>query len=477
MRLKKTNLISLLTALILIFSAMPVLAAEEGGQPGRAYQIDFKVLKDGTDEVSAADQYTEKPAKVTVEDGIGYVELTLLKSGWIAAFEVEQAGKLQAAAAVSQDEEADTRTVKFPVENIREKLNARFVVEVPSISYKGEYAVQLSFDTTGMPGAPASEEPASGEAEATADESADDTSGAQTVQLSVLKDGTDEPSSLGNYTSKTGQLHERDGAYFLTFILTSSDLITAFQYEDGEGYVDAVVLNEDKEANTRTVGIVVTDIAAKQNIALEVNAGPRGSMKHNAQIVIDIAEASEEGEQPIFSDIQQHWAQAAIKEAVALGIIAGYEDHTFRPDNPITRAQLAVILTNALKLDEAADISNLADRASIPGYAAAAVEQVYAAGLVSGYEDGTFRPNATLSRAQLAVIVANVGSLELAAGEAASFSDADSIPVWAQPSIAAVVDAGLMSSRDNGAFAPGDAATRAEVVAALIQALAGNAAK
>ncbi|WP_158560769.1 NEAT domain-containing protein [Paenibacillus contaminans] len=469
MRAKWTNLISLLTALLLIFSAVPAFAAESEGQPERAYQVDFKVLKDGTDEVSAADQYVQKPAKVTVEDGVGYAELTLLKSGWIAKFEVEQDGTLQAASVTGQDEAADTRTVKFRVGNIREKTNARFVVEVPAMNYKGEYNVQLSFDTTGMPGG---SKPA---------EEAEATDGSNEVQLSVLKDGTDEPSSLGNYASKTGKLYERDGAYFLTFTLFSSSMITAFQYENGEKFVDSVVLSEDKDADSRTVGIVVTDVTKKQNIALEVNAGPRGVMKHKAQIVLSAASGSSEGSgeaaQPTFRDIQEHWAKTAIEEAVKHGIVQGYEDHTFKPDNQITRAQAAVIFANALKLNQAVEIPNASDEADIPGYAAAAVKQVRAAGLMSGYDDGAFRPNASLNRAELAVIIAKAKGLKVTDGAVPSFSDAGSIPVWAQPSVAAAVEAGLISGRSEHTFAPADIATRAEIVTLVIKLLASSAAK
>ncbi len=484
MRIKLAKYLSLLTVLMLIFSVVPVWAADQTGQPERAYQVDFKVLKDGTDQVSEADKYTQKPAKITVEDGVGYAQVTLLNSSWIVDFEVEQSGALQAATVIEEDAESDTRTIKFPLDNIREKIDAKFVVEVAAYNYKSEHLVQLLFDTTGMPGGsqpqPADEGEALEETEeagATNDsEQAAPTDPSNEVQLAVHKDGTDEPSSLGNYMSKTGQLHERDGAYLLSFTLTSSSLVTAFQYESGESYADAIVLSEDKEADTRSLGIVVTDPSKKQNVALEVQAGPRGVMKHAAQIVIG-APGSNGTPQVSLSDIDKHWAKSSIEAAVARGIVSGYDDQTFRPDNSINRAQLAVILANALKLNKSADNSTLADEASVPAYAAASVAQVHAAGLMSGYEDGTFRPNASLNRAQLAVIIANVKGLALTEGAAPTFSDADSIPVWAQPAVAAATDAGLISGRSNGSFAPADAATRAEVVTVIMKLIAEAAAQ
>ena len=49
-----------------------------------------------------------------------------------------------------------------------------------------------------------------------------------------------------------------------------------------------------------------------------------------------------------FSDVRGHWAQAAIDKASALGLIAGYADGTFRPDQKVTRAQLVAILNEVL---------------------------------------------------------------------------------------------------------------------------------
>jgi len=461
LKMKTGKWVSLLVAMMLLLSAAPALAADSagGGAPERSYEVAFKVLKDGTDEVSAADEYVHKPAKVMVENGVGYAELTLLKSSWISAFEVEQDGKLTAASVVSSDEKADTRTVKFPVGDIRNKINARIAVEVPAMNYKGDYKVQLAFDTTGMPGAPAKPEGA---------ETGETGSAGYEAPLSVLKDGTDEPSSLGNYTSKTGRLYERDGSYYFSFTLLSSNLIPSFQYEADGKFVDATVVSEDKEANSRVVEIAVADVQGKTNVALEVNAGPHGIMKHKAQIVI---QASGEKVESVFEDIENHWAKAAIEQAVSLGIVKGDGNKTFNPDGKITRAQFAVILTNALKLNREAEAPAFADQAEIPGYAAAAIAQVQLAGLLVGYSDDTFRPNTVVSRAQLAVIVARIADLELAKDTVPTFNDAQDIPVWAQPSVAAAVEAGLISGRGNNAFAPADNTTRAEAVAVVLKVL------
>lgn len=485
MRTKQVKWISFLAAMMLLFSAAPVFAAEgEGtGAPERAYEIGLKVLKDGTEEVSAADEYVQKPIKVTVENGVGYAEITLLKSSWITAFKVEQAGELVEPAIVAEDETADTRTVKFPVDSKLPKLNAYFAVEVAAMNYKGEYQVQLQFETPGRPGtgqeegeAPAGEE--NGE-EPSGQEPGEDYEGhTYEVAFAVLKDGTDEQSSLGNYASKTGQLYAREGSFYLAFTLYSSSLIPSFQYEVNGEFVDANVLAEDEEADLRVVEIAVANVKAKQNVALEVNAGPYGVMKHQAQILIDTTgmpgePSEEEGEpaEPVFTDIEGHWAKAAIAEAVSLGIVQGYEDQTFNPDGLISRAQLAVILTNAFGLDGTVVTAEFADQASIPAYATIAVAQVQANGLLLGYADGTFQPGANVSRAQLAVVIARAAGLELADEADLAFADAQDIPAWAQPSVAAAVEAGLIAGRGNNLFVPGGFATRAEVVTLVLKVL------
>jgi len=174
-----------------------------------------------------------------------------------------------------------------------------------------------------------------------------------------------------------------------------------------------------------------------------------------------------------FSDIFEHWAEASIKQAVIDGIVRGYPDGTFMPDRTVTRAEFTVMLMNALKHQEAGKELIFTDKAMIGAWAQKAVEQAIQAGIINGYLDGTFRPSAAITRAEMAKMIAvSIGqAIELHANET-DFADNEDIPVWAKGSIAYLKDEGIMQGMGNNVFAPQDHATRAEAVEVLLNMLA-----
>ena len=107
----------------------------------------------------------------------------------------------------------------------------------------------------------------------------------------------------------------------------------------------------------------------------------------------------------IFSDPIPAWASGAVNAAVARGVVTGYPDNTFKPSNPVTRAEAAVILDKALALPYMAPALNFGDAGQIPAWAADSLNRVVAAGLMRGYEDNTIRPGASLTRAEIAVLL------------------------------------------------------------------------
>lgn len=96
--------------------------------------------------------------------------------------------------------------------------------------------------------------------------------------------------------------------------------------------------------------------------------------------------------------------------AVARGLISGYDDGTFRPDAPITRQELAVMVARALDEADPGTV-NFTDAEAIEDWAAVPVAQAAAMGIVTGFEDGTFRPQETATRAQAAVMLSRLVSL------------------------------------------------------------------
>ncbi|MGG1553469.1 S-layer homology domain-containing protein [Paenibacillus ferrarius] len=173
-------------------------------------------------------------------------------------------------------------------------------------------------------------------------------------------------------------------------------------------------------------------------------------------------------EQPVLSDIANHWAAADIRAAVKAGIVHGYEDGSFKPDQTVSRAEFVVLLMNALHPGvEPAQLTAYADQASIGAWAKPAIALAAQLKLVSGYEDGSFRPGAELTRAQLAVMLASALAASPKDGAQPKFTDNADIPAWAMSSAAVVQEQGLMQGYEGGRFAPGKTATRAEAVVVI----------
>ncbi|WP_282938974.1 S-layer homology domain-containing protein [Paenibacillus sp. RC67] len=173
-----------------------------------------------------------------------------------------------------------------------------------------------------------------------------------------------------------------------------------------------------------------------------------------------------------FNDISGHWAEANIKQAVSAGIVSGYPDGTFKPNTTVTRAEFAVMLMNALKPEGEGAALKFEDAARIGTWAQKAVSQALQAGIISGYEDGSFRPDAEITRPEMAVMIAKALGQSIEATAGTSFTDDKDIPTWAKGAVAAMNKLGVIEGKGVNQFAPGDKTTRAEAVTVLLKMLA-----
>lgn len=181
------------------------------------------------------------------------------------------------------------------------------------------------------------------------------------------------------------------------------------------------------------------------------------------------APSGEDPSLPEFHDITGHWAEEQIRRAVELGMIQGYGDGTFRPNNQVTRAEFAVMLQAIKEYDtNSVDIARPADYEAIGPWAREAVLALMGEGVIAGYQDGTFRPAHTLRRSELAMMLASTLELDVTGGLKPTYRDAEQIPAWAAPSIRAASDAGLLQGRGNDMFRPNETTTRAEAVQVLL---------
>jgi|GEM_PF-577763 len=111
-----------------------------------------------------------------------------------------------------------------------------------------------------------------------------------------------------------------------------------------------------------------------------------------------------------FSDVNaDNWYYKSVAIVGALGLVSGYEDGTFRPDNPITREEMVLILYRAVELRGISGKDNqeieFGDKNQISDYAKTSVEKISSLGLVGGFPDNSFRPQDNATRAQTATIV------------------------------------------------------------------------
>ena len=163
------------------------------------------------------------------------------------------------------------------------------------------------------------------------------------------------------------------------------------------------------------------------------------------------------------SDLSGHWAENVITEWMDYGIINGYEDGTIRPNNKITRAEMTAMLDRVMDYQTKADntFSDLGD-----SWYTDVILKANAAGVISGYPDGTVKPDATITRQEAVAMFSRVLSLDTKNAPEATFTDNADVADWAKDAVNAMAAADYIHGSD-GQFRPNDGITRAEVVTIL----------
>ena len=171
-----------------------------------------------------------------------------------------------------------------------------------------------------------------------------------------------------------------------------------------------------------------------------------------------------------FTDVTNHWAYSAIKRVYTRGWMVGMDEKTFAPDQQLSRAMLAVILY-AMAGEPA--VTGEGPFTDVPAGCWYTDAIVWAAqnGIVCGFGDGTFRPNAAVTRAQAAVMLygyaAFTGADVTARADLSAYSDAGQIPAWALDAMQWANARRLIVGRDSSHLVPDGKTTRAEMAAIL----------
>ncbi len=176
--------------------------------------------------------------------------------------------------------------------------------------------------------------------------------------------------------------------------------------------------------------------------------------------------------QSTLSDLQGHWAQPYIEALVAQGIMSGFEDGLFRPDDPITRVQFAAIVQKAFSPTPQKPVADFPDISqNFWGYNA--IQTAYRAGFLSGYPDGQFKPNEQLTRVQgIAGLAQGLGYTSPDTSILSVYQDVNQVPNWALEALAGATENKLVVNYPTQAqLNPNQPATRADIAAFVYQAL------
>ncbi|MGG1517692.1 S-layer homology domain-containing protein [Paenibacillus oryzisoli] len=173
-----------------------------------------------------------------------------------------------------------------------------------------------------------------------------------------------------------------------------------------------------------------------------------------------------------FTDMQTHWAQKEVLAAANLGWMLGVATNRFAPEAKLTRAEAATIIVRALGLDKEKASSAAFLDVSVTHWASQAIGIAKQHGLMQGISDNVFAPDQTITREEMSMLLTR--ALKLSSPGIAAASKFKDVPAgsWSTEAIAAMSSKGLVDGFADGTFRPGAPLTRAEMAALLSRAQA-----
>ena len=195
---------------------------------------------------------------------------------------------------------------------------------------------------------------------------------------------------------------------------------------------------------------------------------PNAALQSKGQLYFDQLQAiyTDNYEEPIYTDVADHWAMNSIEFLNTEGLIKGYDNGTFKPDNPITRAEAATIIARELNLTMSQNPSFI-DVAS-NHYAYKEIAAVAEKGIIIGRNQGQFVPEGQLTRAEMATILTRAYTLTGAAE--VPFTDVQPNH-WGYSYIQTLVANDLSDGFPDQTFKPDQQITRAQFATLLERVL------
>ncbi|MEI7026455.1 S-layer homology domain-containing protein [Paenibacillus sp. y28] len=295
------------------------------------------------------------------------------------------------------------------------------------------------------------------------------------LKIEIKKVSADIADGVSSAAASVGASVLTDAVDFSLTAVTkdTAKAITSF----GQTYV-ARTLTLDKAVNTNNVTGVLYDPAAKSlkfvpALFSEKDGKTIATLKRTGNSIYTVVEANKS-----FADLTNHWSKADVEYLASKLVVDGVSDSNFAPERDITRAEFAALIVRELALD-GADTSSFSDVSASSWYAQE-VGAAAKAGIIDGFEDGTFRPDENITREQLAAMVtraihfAGISTSVSGARQTeilANYKDSKDI-IWAHKEIATAIDAGLMNGMTDNTIGSAQTATRAQSAVMLKRLLA-----
>lgn len=163
------------------------------------------------------------------------------------------------------------------------------------------------------------------------------------------------------------------------------------------------------------------------------------------------------------NDISGHWAEKIIIEWQAKNKISGYEDNSFRPDCSISRAEFVHLLNSIIPIEQN-EFTDFNDVSSIDWFYTDVIKAA-SNHIIAGFEDNTFHPNEAITRAQAALMISNALHITNSTNEnKITITDDSDIPEWSKDAVYALLNVGYLSGYEDGSFGAHKNMTRAEAL-------------
>lgn len=175
-----------------------------------------------------------------------------------------------------------------------------------------------------------------------------------------------------------------------------------------------------------------------------------------------------------FTDVpENHWAYLYITELYEYGVISGYTDGSFRPDALVTRGEFIKLITDGMNINASATEAISFTDVSPDNWVYPYVQRLASVGGITGYEDGSCGVNKNISRQEAAVFIERVLKIKnttFIEAETEEFADESDIADYAKEAVKNLSASEIISGFDNGRFMPEENLTRAQAATIIYKA-------